>query len=485
MNCDFKLACMNQFSKHLTRYSLTSFYLNPCNVGISPAAKHFADSSDKNFPIWCDLSDTLHPSIVRKGGNEMPPKKRFSHISQKRTATTSTSHSPIKKPRINASQYKDSKVEEDHGIVQREFYPSEMTNERAYEYRDGHLERPIESLKKAAKETHDAREQIPVKDVVVHWFKCDLRTRDNTALHMASEKAKSKGVPLVAVYLVSLQDYQAHFTSAVRVDFILRTLNVLQADLAQLDIPLHVETIDKRKKLPRRLIGLCQLWGANHLFANVEYEVDELRREANLTRQCLESGIAFNTFEDTCVVNPYSLSSLSGGQFAVYSPWYRAWLKYLNEKPEKLEEYAQPAANPPQTREKLKNEFDCDIPQAPPNKRLTDEERKRFSKMWPAGEGEAHARLQKFLTTKAQGYKENRNLPAGNNTSVLSVHLAAGTLAARTCVREAHKANNSSKLDYLYAKKLDQGHIGYISWIAELAWRDFYRHVMCHCPWVV
>ena len=405
--------------------------------------------------------------------------------SLKRKPTGSPSTAPAKKTRYDPSQYKDSTLEERYGIVQRQFYPPEMTDERAFAYRDNKIERPIEALKRAIKQTRQAREGIPVKDAIVHWFKCDLRTRDNTALHMASEKARANGVPLIAVYLVSPQDYQAHFTSAVRVDFILRTLKVLQEDLAQFDIPLYVETVEKRKQIPARLIQLCQSWGANHVFANVEYEVDELRRETAITRQCLENGISFNAFEDTCVVPPYSLSSLSGGQFAVYSPWYRAWLKYLNEKPEQLNEFGQPANNPPWTREKHKGLFDCKIPSAPDNRRLSDDEMQRFSNMWPAGEGEAHARLQKFLTSKARTYKENRNLPAGNNTSVISVHLAAGTLAARTCVREAQEANNSDKLGYRYAKKIDEGQIGIVSWIAEIAWRDFYRHVMSHCPWVV
>ena len=376
-------------------------------------------------------------------------------------------------------------MEERHGIVQRQFYPPEMTDERAFAYRDNKIERPIETLRKAIKQTRNAREDIPVNDAVVHWFKCDLRTCDNTALHMASEKAQAHGVPLVAVYLVSPQDYEAHLTSAVRVDFILRTLKILQEDLAQFDIPLYVETVDKRKQIPARLIELCQSWGANHVFANVEYEVDELRREATMTTQCLENGISFNLFDDTCVVPPYSLSSLSGGQYAVYSPWYRAWLKYLNEKPEQLNEFSQPARNPQQTRERYKTLFNCEIPSAPENRALSDDERQRFSNMWPPGESEAHARLQKFLTSKARTYKENRNLPAGNNTSVISVHLAAGTLAARTCVREAHKANDSDKLGYRYAKKIDEGQVGIVSWIAEIAWRDFYRHVMSHCPWVV
>ena len=100
-------------------------------------------------------------------------------------------------------------------------------------------------------------------------------------------------------------------------------------------------------------------------------------------------------------------------------------------------------------------------------------------------QGESQARLDKFINTKILTYKERRDLPAGNNTSVLSVHLAAGTLSSRTCVREALRTSASDKVGYRYAKKLEDGKAGAITWIAELAWRDFYRHILAHYPYVV
>jgi deoxyribodipyrimidine photo-lyase len=375
------------------------------------------------------------------------------------------------------SRYKDSAQEEEYGIVLREFYPPEMTNERARQYISGNVERPIKTLEKAITETEKERADVKVKDAVVHWFKCDLRTRDNHGLHLASEKARSKGVPLIAMYIVSPQDFAAHLTSGVRVDFILRTLEVLKAELAELDIPLYVETIDKRKRIPSRIMELCDIWGASHIYCNTEYEVDELRREAALTRDCLQKGLAFTTVSDTCVVSPGTLSSKgTGNQFAVYSPWFRAWCAYLNSHQKELDEYPRPHKNPPLARQSFKDLFECFIPEAPPNKQLSPEEKKRFASMWPPGEHEAGQRLKKFLDQRVKRYSETRNLPAGNSTAVISVHLASGTLAARTCVREARNANTS--------KSMDAGNASIQSWISEVAWRDFYKHVLAHWPFV-
>lgn len=128
---------------------------------------------------------------------------------------------PLKRPKGDFPAFKDSKDEELYGIVDREFYPPEMTNARCAQYNNNELPRPIKLLDSALQETADAREHTEVHNAVVHWFKCDLRTNDNKALHLASEKAKASGVQLICIYIVSPQDFQAHVTSAVRVDFIL------------------------------------------------------------------------------------------------------------------------------------------------------------------------------------------------------------------------------------------------------------------------
>ena len=383
--------------------------------------------------------------------------------------------SPSKKAKSDAPAYKDS-AQEEYGIVDRQFYPPEMKNERCKQYNTNAIERPIESLEEAQKGTQSEREKTQVKDAVVHWFKCDLRITDNRALHLASEKAKSRSVPLICIHIVSPQDYEAHVTSAVRVDFVLRTLEVLRADLALLDIPLYVETVAKRKAIPNRIFELCKKWGASHLYTNVEYEVDELRREALMTRLGVQKGIALYAFPDTCVVTPGELSSGTGNQYSVYTPWFRAWVAYLHTHPHQLDLFNPPSKNSEDARRLFKDLFECEIPEAPENKTLTHEERKRFRSMWPPGEHEARERLGKFLSERVHNYKDKRNFPAGNSTAIVSVHLASGTLSARTAIAAAMDANKT--------KKLDGGDKGIICWISEVAWRDFYKHVLAHWPYV-
>lgn len=342
---------------------------------------------------------------------------------------------PVKKTAVLASL--SLRNEEDDGVVQRTFYPPELSNARCAQYNNNEIPRPIEVLHATIEETAAARSKILVGEAVVHWFKRDLRQKDNRALHLAAEKAKSKGVPLICMFIISPQDYQAHLTSPARVDFELRTLAVLKADLAEKDIPLFVETVEKRKTIPARIVELCKRWGAQHLFCNIEYEVDELRREESMTRKCLEEHINFTAVHDDAVVVPKALSTGAGKQYSVYSPWYRSWVAYLHKHADALEEFEAPGQNPASAREKFKEVFDKDLPHTPENKKLSEAEMKRFLHMWPAGEHEAVARLDKFLSEKVAAYKDRRNFPSANNTAMLSIHLSTGTLAARTAVRSA------------------------------------------------
>ncbi|KAK7403894.1 DNA photolyase phr1 [Neonectria punicea] len=365
---------------------------------------------------------------------------------------------------------------EEHGIVLRKYYPPEMSNARARAYRNNEIPRPIELLISALEETAQERKRVEPKDAVVHWFKMDLRHTDNKALALASNKALELGIPLICMYIVSPEDFEAHLRSPVRVDFMLRTLEVLQNDLAKLDIPLYVDTVENRKKIPERILELMDAWGANHLFANMEYEVDELRREAAMVRDLAENGKSFEVVHDACVVFPGSLQTGTGKQYAVYSPWYRSWIAHVHDNLDLLDLFEPPAKNPENTRKLFKKLFDVPIPDAPPSKALTEEEKKKFHALWPCGEHEAKERLNKFCEERVGGYHDNRNIPSGNGTSCLSVHLASGTISARTCVRTARDRNKT--------KKLNGGNDGIQTWISEVAWRDFYRHVLVNWPYV-
>jgi deoxyribodipyrimidine photo-lyase len=375
-----------------------------------------------------------------------------------------------------------SRPEERAGIVDRRYYPAEMSNERCALYNANKIPRPIEILGKTLENTKHRRQAIREAskaqsgDAVVHWFKRDLRIRDNTGLSQAAKLAKEKMVGLIGVWFMSPQDWEAHLVSPPKCDFELRSVDSLKKELEELDIPLYVETIPEINNLIKRLVELAEDWNAKNVFCNLEYEPDELRREERLVRKMLEKGINFEPQHDDCIVPPGSLKTGGGKQYAVYSPWYRAWVAYLHAHPHLLNERPMPERNPPKFRQAFTQLFDSKVPDLPDCKSLTPEEKDRFHHLWPAGESAAIDRLERFLVEKIGKYKDTRNFPAKNSTGRVSLHHAAGTLAARTSVRMARDVNS--------AKKLDGGKDGVKGWIGEVAWRDFYRHVLVHWPYV-
>ena len=396
-----------------------------------------------------------------------------SNMPPKRKATSPVRPSPSKK---QETKFNHTRIAEEAGIIQREFYPPELSNERCAQYNNNELPRPIEVLNAAIKDTESDRARIKAGECVVHWFKRDLRIADNQGLSIASKKAKEAGVPLICMFLVSPEDWTAHVTSAVRVDFELRTLEILQRDLQEHDVPLYMATIDKRKNVASHIAEKCSEWGAKHVFCNIEYEPDELRREAKLVRMCLEKGIDFTPIHDDVIVPPGDLASGAGKQYSVYTPWYRSWVRHIHQHPHLLDEAEPISTNPTNTTSNFKSLFNMPIPPTPSNKKLPDPDQKRLASYWPAGEHAAQDRLTHFLQDKIKQYSTTRNFPSAHNTSLISPHLAAGTLSARATVRAARNANSSPKLD--------AGNAGTITWISELAWRDFYKHVLCHWPYV-
>ncbi|OQO15009.1 hypothetical protein B0A48_00391 [Cryoendolithus antarcticus] len=402
-------------------------------------------------------------------------------MASKRRATSPVRPPPAKKREVVKPENGEDETphEERSGVVDRRFYPREMTNERCAKYNDGSIPRPIALLNAALLDTRARRRQISPGKSVVHWFKRDLRLMDNHALSLASRKAKDHGIPLVCMYIVSPEDFEAHNTSAARVDFDLRNLELMKQDLAELDIPLYVETVEKRKDAIPQLLANFKDWGAKHVYCNMEYEVDELRRETKLVMQCLKAEIAFEVVQDDVVVEPGKLASGAGKQYSVYSPWFKSWVKYVHEHPHVLKEHLSPTANPSTARDTFSAIFDASIPPAPACKALSTEDRERLTSLFPAGEHEALTRLNTFLSTsKAQNYARARNLPATPGTSVLSPHFSAGTLSTRTAVRLALATTTKS------LPALESSHPGLRTWISEVAWRDFYKHVLAHWPYV-
>ncbi|KAK7061835.1 Deoxyribodipyrimidine photo-lyase [Favolaschia claudopus] len=332
---------------------------------------------------------------------------------------------------------------------------------------------------------------------VVYWMRMgDLRISDNRALSLASAHAKKNKLPLVSLFVLNPQDYKAHDRSARRIDFTLRNLASIKDSLAKLHIPLYTITHPKRREIPGQIITFLEQLNASAVYANIEYEVDELRRDIQICKAAKSKGFGAHFVHDKCVVEPGVVLTKENRTYAVYSPYQRAWIKKLNANiPHFLEDCQEPHPNPQSVYENknIKDLFNSQVPQSIPGFELDPDDRKRMDLAWPAGEIAANEMLRRFLHTKSRtsqmvpsnpladgaedspkhsrltAYDADRDNADKDTTSRLSPYLAAGIISARACIRATMPSTKNA-------------HVESGRWVQEIAWRDFYVCILAGYP---
>lgn len=358
------------------------------------------------------------------------------------------------------------------------------------------VKRPAEEVKQEPGVAVKKAKAEPCARTVVHWFRTDLRLKDNTALAAASKVASSlPDANVVALFVVSPDEWKKHDVAPVRIDFWMRSLKSLKRDLQnKFGIPLVVARAAKKSEVPGVVARVAKELKAVEVTANIEYEVNEAARDAQTKKLLEDAKIKFTTKHDQCVVEPGLVRTQQGKVYTVFTPFKNSWIKHVNADVGKtLALSPEPALN--------RFGFNSDMgtfleshDEVPEGADITpelqtalagsDAAKDRLSKIranFPEGEDVAHDRLSaKFIEKHIKQYQVERNLPEssaiqGNfaGSSRLSPYLSAGVISARQCVVAAREANH---------KKLDSGSDGCVTWISEIVWRDFYRNILVFFP---
>lgn len=69
--------------------------------------------------------------------------------------------------------------------------------------------------------------------------------------------------------------------------------------------------------VPSSVLSFCETYGATSLFGNMEYEVDELRRDIEICMLAVSKGIQTNLFHNKCVVEPGVIITKQKKHYAV------------------------------------------------------------------------------------------------------------------------------------------------------------------------
>ncbi|MBN1443311.1 MAG: deoxyribodipyrimidine photo-lyase [Planctomycetes bacterium] len=290
------------------------------------------------------------------------------------------------------------------------------------------------------------------------WFRSDLRVRDNTAL---SEACRAADEGAAAVFAICPRQWQEHGWSPIKVDFLLRNLADLSRALEEMNIPLLILEAPRFAGLPEKLLEIAEKHRCGGIWLNREYEVDERRRDEAVARLFERAGRSFHAFHDQLALPPDSLRTSQGKFYTVFTPFRRRWIAAVEERGG-ITCLRKPAALEPVRARPGR------VPSSVPGF-----EGLRRPDIWKSGEQHAHSRLRSFIEGRLGSYRELRDIPAENGTSTLSPYLALGVLSPRQCLRAAIEANRG---------RIGSGSPGAVTWISELIWREFYRHVLVGFP---
>jgi deoxyribodipyrimidine photo-lyase len=289
------------------------------------------------------------------------------------------------------------------------------------------------------------------------WLRSDLRLHDNTALSAAASRG-----PVIAVYLLSPAQWQEHDDAACKVDFWLRNLRPLSLALASLNIPLLIRMAPRWDDAPGVLLDLCRQLHVTALHFNDEYGVNESHRDAAVAQALKAEGIEVRGYLDQLLFQPGSVLTKTGTYFQVFSQFRKVCYQRLHHSLPGL-------VRPPQAQPPI-NVVGDEIPLHVDGFATPDDS---LRQLWPAGEEEAQQRLANFSDARIEYYQSERDFPAKPGTSQLSPYLAAGVISPRQCLHAALQSNHG---------EFESGNNGAVTWINELLWREFYKHILVGYP---
>jgi deoxyribodipyrimidine photo-lyase len=276
----------------------------------------------------------------------------------------------------------------------------------------------------------------------LHWFTSDLRVRDNRALAAGAARG-----PVAGVFVLDPESLRHAADAPRRVAFMRACVASLSETLVAAGSRLVVVEGDPAVCLPRLAAGL----GAPLVTHARNFEPGARRREERVVKALGRDGVAVESAEAGSVQPPGSLCTGAGAAYLVYGPFARAW----SARPLPAIA-ATPRAWVPAVRLPPAIAIDAHHQDGLP----------------AAGETAAHARLSAFLRDRLDAYAERRDFPGEDGTSRLSYHFRFGTLSAADACRRVRAA----------VARRPALKRGAAAWQRELAWRDFFTHLLAAHP---
>ncbi|MEF8774625.1 MAG: deoxyribodipyrimidine photo-lyase [Halobacteriales archaeon] len=280
----------------------------------------------------------------------------------------------------------------------------------------------------------------------LHWHRRDLRVADNRALAAADG-------PVVPAFV--LDPTVLEHASPPRVAYLLDSLSALREQYRERGGDLLVRRGDPRAVLP----DLVGAYGADAVSWNRDYSGLARRRDRAVRGALEDAGVETTVHDDALLHDPGTITTNEGSHYSVFSYFWRKWRDREKTPPVRPpDEVVEVSGDPiPPLSDLGVAEPTADLP--------------------PAGPRAARERLDAFCEGDVYRYDERRDYPADDATSRLSPHLRWGTVGIRAVHERTERAKEDAP-DEATAESVTE-------FQRQLAWREFYAHVLEARPDVV
>ncbi len=277
------------------------------------------------------------------------------------------------------------------------------------------------------------------------WFRYDLRIEDNVALTQAIKESDQ----ILCVYIFDTTTSYQWMPGEAQQWWIKKSLSVLENNLKKRGASLTIKYGNPETILKTLVKDI----GAKKIYWNTVYEPSLMARDKKIKLAFEKDNVDVIESEGYLLTDPEMLKNKSGGNYKVYTPYWRECrriihLRALYTVPKKIN-----AIKLQSEKIKIDNKVD-------------------YSEYWQPGEEGAHEKLREFLSEGLNDYSTLRDIPSAYATSRLSPHLHFGEISPMQVW--------SSIEDYSASHKINQNSVD--TFLSQLGWREFSYYLLYHFP---
>lgn len=285
-----------------------------------------------------------------------------------------------------------------------------------------------------------------MNNVVIHWFRQDLRLADNPSL---SEAIRDGAV--FPIFILDEENAGEHHIGAASRWWLHHSLIALNKSLQG---KLSVYRGDPKKIL----IDLAQEHNVKAVYWNRCYEPWRIKRDTHIKKVLAAHNISTKSFNGSLLWEPWENLKKDSTPYKVFTPYYKKGCVELSpprtpiSKSLEMELYSDSTNNFAINDLELLPKKDWHI---------------QLEAHWNIGEISAQDKLDGFIEDELTNYKQGRDFPALKNVSRLSPHLHFGEVSPYQVWHAAKSIESSDDLEHF---------------LRELGWREFSYNLLYHFP---